>query len=58
MRGRYSAAVGLTWNLWHAAAPSLGLLLYENAPDVLWYGSLVAGCASALMLLKLVKGER
>ncbi len=58
MRGRYSAAVGLTWNLGHAAAPSLGLLLYENAPDVLWYGSLVAGGASALMLLKLGRADR
>lgn len=52
MRGRYSAAVGLTWNLGHAIAPGAGLLLYESAPGVLWYGCLVSGCLAAWLLLR------
>ena len=52
MRGRYSAGVGLTWNLGHAVAPGAGLLLYESVPDVLWYGCLALGCLSALLLLR------
>lgn len=52
MRGRYSAGVGLTWNLGHAAAPGVGLLLYDHAPSWLWNGCLVAGCVAALLLLR------
>jgi len=52
MRGRYSAAVGLTWNVGHAVAPGCGLLLYLHAPQLLWWGSLVLGIiACSLMLL-------
>jgi MFS family permease len=50
MRGRYSAAIGLTWNLGHAVAPGAGLLLYEHAPGVLWYGCLAMGVVAALLL--------
>jgi len=51
MRGRYSAGVGLTWNLGHAVAPGAGLLLYESAPQLLWLGSLALGViAYALMI--------
>lgn len=51
MRGRYSAGVGLTWNLGHAVAPGAGLLLYESAPQLLWWGSLALGViAHALMI--------
>ncbi len=58
MRGRYSAGVGLTWNLGHAVAPGLGLLLYESAPDILWYGCLGVGCAAAaLMMMDVSKSE-
>ncbi|MEM9281325.1 MAG: MFS transporter [Verrucomicrobiota bacterium] len=53
MRGRYSAAVGLTWNLGHAVAPGLGLILYERFPSLLWWGCLAVGLLSAgLMLVK------
>lgn len=52
MRGRYSAAVGLTWNIGHAIAPGLGLLLYEAAPSMLWNGCLALGCVAALLLLR------
>ncbi len=52
MRGRYSAAVGLSWNLGHAVAPGLGLILYETVPSILWYGCLVLGCVASLLMLK------
>lgn len=60
MRGRYSAGVGLTWNLGHAVAPGAGLLLYESAPQVLWWGCLALGCISGFLMLrtgKQVDGE-
>lgn len=50
MRGRYSAGIGLTWNLGHAVAPGAGLLLYESAPATLWWGCLLLGIVSALLL--------
>ena len=59
MRGRYSAAVGLTWNLGHAIAPGAGLLLYENCPAALWWGSLLLAFLSAgLMLFPFGKREK
>jgi len=51
MRGRYSAAVGLTWTLGQAIAPGLGLILYKSSPRVLWWGMLVAGILSAGAML-------
>ncbi len=51
MRGRYSAAVGLTWTLGQAIAPGLGLLLYEYCPQVLWWGMLATGILSAGAML-------
>lgn len=50
MRGRYSAGVGLTWNLGHAVAPGAGLLLYEAAPQLLWWGCFVLGLVSAFLM--------
>lgn len=51
MRGRYSAAVGLTWTLGQAIAPGLGLLLYGACPQVLWWGMLATGILSAVSML-------
>ena len=40
-RGRYMAAMGMTFSLCHVAAPLAGTRVYEkNGPDVLWYGCL------------------
>lgn len=58
MRGRYSAAVGLTWNLGQAVAPGLGLLLYESYTESVWWGCLAIGCiAAALMYFSSPKAE-
>lgn len=52
MRGRYSAAVGLTWSMNHAIAPGLGLILYESHPVVLWWGLAILGVmATGLMMI-------
>ncbi len=51
MRGRYSAAVGSTWNIGHSVAPGVGLILYLNAPQVLWWGSLVLGIVACALML-------
>ncbi len=50
MRGRYSAAVGLTWNLGQAVAPGLGLLLYESYTESVWWGCLAIGCIAAALM--------
>ncbi len=40
-RGRYMAAMGMTFSLCNVAAPLVGTRVYENqGPDVLWYGCL------------------
>jgi len=51
MRGRYSAAVGLTWNLGNALAPGLGLIIYEFHPQILWWGLLASGILSGGVML-------
>ncbi len=51
MRGRYTAVIGLTWNVGHGIAPWLGLTLYEHQPSLLWWGCLAAGIASAATML-------
>ncbi len=51
MRGRYNAAVGLTWNLGHAAAPGIGLYLFKHSPNTLWIGMAILGIASAGLMM-------
>ena len=51
MRGRHSAAVGLTWNFAQGIAPWLGLTLYKSNPQFLWWGFLGLGFASATFIL-------
>ncbi|MDA7597771.1 MFS transporter [Verrucomicrobiales bacterium] len=51
MRGRYNAAVGLTWNLGHAISPGAGLLLYKSAPNVLWVGMALLGLVSGALMM-------
>ncbi|MEO0413331.1 MAG: MFS transporter [Verrucomicrobiota bacterium] len=54
MRGRYSAALGLTWNLGHAIAPGVGLMLYEKLPIALWWGCLGLGILAMLLMARVV----
>ena len=51
MRGRYTATIGLTWNIGQGVTPWLGLFLYQQMPLLLWWGSLGLGILSAVLVL-------
>jgi MFS family permease len=51
MRGRYMSIYWLTWGIARAAAPMIGGFLHDQiAPVAIWYGGLVFGLISTLVL--------
>jgi MFS family permease len=56
MRGRYMSIFGLSWNLSTGIGPLIGSLLSQSLGQFApWYGGLVIGLLSALLLLTLAR---
>jgi MFS family permease len=53
LRGRYNGAFGTAWGASALLGPVVGTWLFGMAPDLLWFCCLVAGAASAAVLLTL-----
>jgi MFS family permease len=59
LRGRYMSIYWLTWGLARAAAPLIGGFLNDAiAPKAIWYGGLVFGLTSTLVLFYLARRPR
>ncbi|MES2921581.1 MAG: MFS transporter [Verrucomicrobiota bacterium] len=58
MRGRYQGVMSITWSSATLVGPSLGILIYQINPPVLWISIMGLGFLAAALVLATARGEQ